>query len=717
MIFARNPRLQHSYVGSADATPRRDQYRGGVQEGAAADRLLDGLDPAQRDAVTAPVGPLVVLAGAGSGKTRVLTRRIAYRAAHGTLDPRHVLALTFTRRAAGELRTRLAGLGLHDLPTSGTFHALAYAQLRMWWTTTGRRPPVLLDRKGRLLARILDGRTKPGDVATEIEWARARAITPDGYIDAAAQHGRRLSMPPARVADAYRAYEEAKRRKGLVDFDDLLVHCADAIERDAAFAQAQRWRFRHLFVDEYQDLNGLQHRLLQAWLGERDDICVVGDPNQAIYGWNGADAGYLQRFAQEVPATTVVHLDRNHRSTPAIVATAAAALRDLPPIQATRPEGPLPVLRAAPDDAAEATAVARAVRSRHHPGHPWSEQAVLVRTNAQLAVLERALTRAKIPYRVRGSVPFAELPEVAELVRPLHGSTASLRTWLGDLAASVEAQRQAATAGNDAEDDIAGDSTPAPSPESTRLDLLDALVRLGHDLLEAEPTAPLGALPDWLVNATRADDGDDRRHDAVDLVTFHASKGLEWKVVHVAGLEDGFVPISHARSQAAHDEERRLLYVALTRAHDELYLTWAQQRTFGTRTVARAPSPWLPGIEACLAGQARAARGLAPHERRARLETAREALAAVTEGHQDPNLAPDATRARLRALRAWRRKAARASGVPDTVILSERALHKLAELHPHDADALAAVPGLGRLKAEQYADQLLAVLATPEGVS
>lgn len=675
------------------------------------DRLLDGLDPAQRAAVIAPEGPLAILAGAGSGKTRVLTRRIAYRGVTGTADPRFVLALTFTRRAAGELRQRLGQFGLRDLPTSGTFHGIAYAQLRHWWTATGRPEPTLADRKSRVLARILPSNAgaRIGDIATEIEWARALGIRPEQYVEAAARHGRRLSLPGERLAEHYQAYEDAKRRKGLVDFDDLLEQCAEALEQDAEFARGQRWRFRHLFVDEYQDVNPLQHRLLRAWLGERTDLCVVGDPNQAIYGWNGADAGFLTDFPTEFPGAAVVRLDRNHRSNPAVVTTAAAVLRDLEPVVATRPAGPVPTITTATDDADEAVQITRALRMAHRPGRPWSDQAVLVRTNAQTALLEQTLRRARIPYRVRGAAPFLDRPGVADALRTARTTDGPLRTWLVDLAAAVADARAALPAAD----------APVPAAEEVvdRLDALDALVRLGNDLLATEPDAPTRALPGWLASTVRGEDGDDRRFDAVDVVTFHASKGLEWKIVHVAGLEEGYVPIAHAQTQVARDEERRLLYVALTRAEDELHLTWAANRTFGTRTVGRSISPWLPPIEQSLVSQARAAGGLPPERRERHLAAARESLSVASShaiaAHGGP-ITPQATAEATTALRAWRRHQARAAGVPDAVVLPERALANLARLRPTDEAGVAAVPGLGRLKAGRYAQELLAVLAAAQ---
>jgi DNA helicase-2/ATP-dependent DNA helicase PcrA len=333
---------------------------------------------------------------------------------------------------------------------------------------------------------------------------------------------------------------------------------------------------------------------------------------------------------------------------------------------------------------------------------------VLVRTNAQTALIEQTLRRARIPYRVRGATPFLDRPGVADALRTARATDGPLRTWLVDLAAAV-AEARAGLPGPDA-------PVPATDEAVDRLDALDALVRLGNDLLATEPDAPTRALPGWLASTVRGEDGDDRRFDAVDVVTFHASKGLEWKIVHVAGLEEGYVPIAHAQTQVGRDEERRLLYVALTRAEDELHLTWASRRTFGTRTVERRISPWLPPIEQSLVSQARAAGGLPPERREQHVAAARASLTVAT-GHLAERRRPATTHAAAEAtaaLRAWRRRAARAAGVPDAVVLPERALANLARLRPTDEAGVAAVPGLGRLKAGRYAHELLAVLATAQ---
>ncbi len=413
------------------------------------DALLDGLNEAQRRAVTTEGAPLCIVAGAGSGKTRVLTRRIGFRCLTGSIDPRHVLAVTFTRKAGGELRSRLRRLGLRQEVTAGTFHALAYAQLRLLWSERGTTPPALLERKAGLLARIGPGggRSTAAVLAGEIEWAKARIIAPSGYAAAATAAGRRPPVSLDEMTAVFRRYEEEKRRRGLVDFDDLLWQCIEQLEHDTELAAAQRWRFRHLFVDEFQDANPLQHRLLEAWRGDRLDLCVVGDPNQAIYGWNGADPGLLTGFGERFPGAEVVVLDLNYRSTPEIVATANAVLRwteagatgiGLTRLRATRPEGRIPVELVHPTDRLEAHSVARSVLDRHGPGVPWSHQAVLCRTNAQTVLLEEALKEIGVPYRVRGR-PFIELPEVRDTLRTMGSSRAPFPNTIAGIESAITA--------------------------------------------------------------------------------------------------------------------------------------------------------------------------------------------------------------------------------------------------------------------------------------
>ena len=372
------------------------------------DAVLGGLDDAQRAAVTSPAMPLAVIAPAGSGKTRVLTARVAHRIASGDAEPSHVLCVTFTRKAATELRTRLHHLGLHERIEAGTFHGVAWRLLQDRWAAAGRTAPQLLDRSHAFLAEQVAPEARPAeisDLANEISWARARMIRPDAYEEAARRAGRRPRRPAAWVAERYATYETTKSKRHVVDFDDLLAACTSAMHGDLAFAAAQRWRFRHLFVDEFQDVNPLQFALLEAWRGDRWDVFVVGDTHQSIYGWNGADPSLLDRLGERWPAVETIRLDRTHRSTPQITRAAAsiiraAALPDRHPAATGAPGLPA-TLRRHPDEVAEVTALAAAIRRRRDPSTPWSAFAVLARTHDQVLDVERGLAAVGIPASVR----------------------------------------------------------------------------------------------------------------------------------------------------------------------------------------------------------------------------------------------------------------------------------------------------------------------------
>lgn len=670
--------------------------------------LLDGLDEGQRAAVATPRNPLCILAGAGSGKTRVLTRRIARRCLDGDADARHVLALTFTRKAAAELTTRLRAMDLRDLPAAGTFHANAHAQLRSRWAGGDRRPPALLEHKGRLLSRIVPGRARmsPAELGAEIEWAKARMVTPATYATAADEAARQTPVAPQEIARWFESYEAEKRRRGVVDFDDLLGLCADALERDRDFAAAQRWRFRHLFVDEFQDVNPLQFRLLSAWLGDRNDLCVVGDPNQAIYQWNGADASYLLSFTELFADAEVVELGDNYRSTPQVLAVAASVLAGdsgIPRVlRAHREDGPLPEVVAYATDEDEANGIARAIRDRQGPRTPWSSQAVLVRTNAQMAVIEGALRRAGIPYRERGASSLSSEPAVKEALSTFARSRRPFTTELADLEVLVQERTAAATRGL-----ADGESLPADGPVAS----LQALVQLGHEFAGLDPHARADGFPGWLAAAIHRDDAGGSSN-AVDIVSFHAAKGLEWPVVHLAGMEDGFAPISHAQSAAAQAEERRLVYVAITRAEQVLRCTWAENRVFGSRVSRRRRSPYLADILGAtrVLGEVRAAP--LPSEVSASVAAGRSAL----RGRSGPSGAAATVPvarddALLDELRRWRHHLAVAAGVADQVILPDRTLAAVAEQRPTRTEDLASLPGVGPLKLAEHGSTLLSLVA------
>ena len=560
--------------------------------------LLAGLDPEQRQVALAARGPVCVLAGAGTGKTRAITYRIAYAALSGTVDPAHVLALTFTVRAAGELRGRLRQLGVGQVRAS-TFHAAALRQLNYFWPrVVGGRPPQLIDSKAGLVREAakralvrLDG--TPGalaDTAAEIEWAKVIQVRPDGYPAAAAAAGRSAVAGADNLAAVYAAYEELRRERHVIDFESVLELTAAILIDSRAAAGQVHDIFRHFVVDEYQDVNPLQKLLLEAWLGDRDDLCVVGDPNQVIYSFTGATSTYLTGFTAEFPAATVVRLVRDYRSTPQVVAVANQLVRSASPLAAQRPPGPRPVLIEYPDDPAEAAGLAHRVRTLMKGGVPAREIAILVRVNADTERFELALAEAGLPYVIRGAERFYDRPVVRQALVLLRG--AARGEAAGDSSDSLPDSVRHVLTGIGL--------TPRP-PSGLRgaasirenWESLAAIAQLADDMHAAGPEATLA---DFSAELTmRADLGHAPAIDGVTLASMHAAKGLEWDAVLLPGLVEGLMPIVHARTAGTVEEERRLLYVAVTRAREHLCLSWSSARAPGGRG-GRQRSRFLDGV-------------------------------------------------------------------------------------------------------------------------
>ncbi len=687
----------------------------------ASSQILAGLNDEQHAAVTSEAQQLVIRAGAGSGKTRVLTRRIAYGASEDLLDPRRVLALTFTRKAAGELNHRLRQLGLRQSAAAGTFHAIALSQLRRKWEQQGTAAPTLLDRKFGFVARLVprvNDRTTPLDLVSEIEWAKARRIQPDRYAEEARKNDRKPPMEPERVAQIYEQYEEAKAKRNLIDFDDILILCGRMLQRDRNAAEAFRWSFRHIFVDEFQDVNPLQFALLKVFAGPDPNLCVVGDSRQAIYAWNGADSSYLDDFTNHFPAAEVVSLRQNYRSTPEILRCASAVLPAQDSLEPTLPSGPAPSIANHTDDKAEARAIARALRNKHSGRTRWRNMAVLVRTNAQVALLAEALSDAEIPVAARGEGKLIERPEVLDAIDAIRRSGQPLSEALNDLSARIsgpdtdskddsgEVDQFEGLDDMSSDDLIDGDAVDGDNVrEAERRQLLNAFVRLGRDHLAVDANATLQSFIDALKSG--ANEAATAGGDRVDVTTFHQAKGLEWDVVHVAGMERGLSPIGHAKTPDAVAEEHRLIYVALTRARRHLHLHWASERRFGDRKSNRSPSPMLDDIGA-------ASRGEDP--RRARSKSARNAAElrkgmSTSNGGSRMKAAKDESDPVFQALKKWRLSIARAHDVPAFVVFNDKTLHAIAHDRPDDKRSLLDVTGVGPAKAEQYGEEVLRLVS------
>jgi DNA helicase-2/ATP-dependent DNA helicase PcrA len=600
--------------------------------GAAGGSLLHGLDAQQRAAVTSAAAPLAIIASAGSGKTMVLTRRIAYRIAAGTADAKHVLALTFTRDAAAELKRRLRRLDIRDRIEAGTFHSVALRLLRDRALTRNETMPSLAPDRLRLLRECMTQLRLPGEayqIAADIDWARARLVTPDRFDAACRAERRRSAVPAGRYAELLATYAQLKRRKGVVDFDDLLERIVHASATDGQFADLARWRFRHIFVDEAQDLNPLQHAVLEAWRGGRPDLCLVGDPRQAIYGWNGADPSTLAEVEQRYPGVTVIALTSNYRCSPQIVRAAAAAIAasgDSDDTTSRRSDGPAITVRSFPTDAHEAAAVAAHVRTQlnHRPGN---DVAVLARTNEQLIDIQRQLGRHGVQTeRGIGRTPLdAVVAEAARL-----SSREDLAVWVDRALADEDPLRR----------------------------------RVAEEVERYLAANVEGGLRSWLDTSASLDDvADAPASEAVSLLTLHAAKGREWGSVVLVGVEDRLIPHSSAMSATQRAEEARLFYVGITRAASHLLITHAAQRAGN----ATQPSPWLEAVVAT-ADQDSA---VAPPITRA----ARTA---------DP----------MDELREWRAGVSRAAGVADQAICSDRVLRSLLESPPEDIAALAARLGI-----------------------
>ncbi|MPZ69734.1 MAG: AAA family ATPase [Actinobacteria bacterium] len=629
------------------------------------ENVISGLNPEQRRAVKAVRGPVCILAGAGSGKTTTITRRIANQVSTGTFRASEILAVTFTDKAAGEMRSRLAQLGATGV-RARTFHSAALAQLHH----LGAEPPgQILPTKGLALRQIANTLPKPykfrpaGDLATEVEWARNRRLTPATYEGALGSH--EPPIPADLMQRVFAAYENGKKQRGLIDFEDVLELTIHMFENDPDASERFHERYRAFTVDEYQDVNLLQQTLLDRWLGARDDLCVVGDDYQSIYAFTGASASYLLEMPKRFPRTTVVRLEENHRSTPQILAFAnrlvpklGGAKKTLLPVL---PDGPEVVITPHVDPVAEANAVAAAIGFLKEEGVAFEDIAILYRTNFRSEDHEEALTAAGIPFQVRDGA-FLSRAAARRVLSPLKNDR---NTDVHDRVA------KAVTKEGYVEDlpDGLGDR------EVTRQNDLARLLRLAAEFDDGFAT---GA--DFVADL-HLRFGSDGAGRGVNLLTYHRAKGLEFEAVFLPRLNEGDLPYKRSKTDDAIAEERRLLYVGMTRAKRYLSLSWT--------TIKEDPSRFLDEM-----GLTASVRVRAGGAKRTAKDFAAEEWGPAAE-----------------ALKRWRLQRSKDDGVPAYVVFNDATLEEIARRTPKSPAELVAVPGIGLTKLERYGEDILRTVA------
>ncbi|WP_181312367.1 ATP-dependent DNA helicase UvrD2 [Nocardioides campestrisoli] len=676
--------------------------------------LLAALDPEQRRVAEALRGPVRVLAGAGTGKTRAVTHRIAYGVATGIYVPTEVLAVTFTTRAAGEMRGRLRLLGAGGVQAR-TFHSAALRQLRFFWPRVhGRELPTLVESKLGLMAtaarrqRLAPDQALLRDLASEVEWAKVSNVSAEDYPRVAPRRGRAVGdLPPETVAHVYEAYEEVKRGQGRMDMEDVLLLNAGMLAEDERVAAEVRRQYKWFVVDEFQDVSPLQYALLELWLGGREEICVVGDPAQTIYSFAGADARYLRDFGTRFPQATSVDLVRNYRSSPQVVGAANALLAGTVSsgvqLVPQRPAGPAVRVTSHPDEVAEAAAAAEEVVRVMAEGTPAREIAVLMRINAQSEAFEDALAARGVPYVVRGAARFFDRAEVRQAVTLLRGTARAGESGAGEDLVEVV---KATLAGM-------GWSAQAPSSRGQTRDRWESLQALADQAAEfaRRPGADLGGFVDDLDR--RASEQHAPVAEGVTLATLHAAKGLEWDVVLLIGLVEGTLPIIHAQTPAEVEEERRLLYVGMTRARRELLLSWAQARNPGGRA-SRKRSRFLDTVVG--PEEQTAASGTRSSRKPRRGMHCREcgrplSMPAEKKVGRCADCPASYDEELYEALREWRRERASRDEVPAYVVFTDATLQLIAEKRPRDDASLLKIAGVGAKKIEAYGDELRALLA------
>ncbi|WP_115727696.1 ATP-dependent DNA helicase UvrD2 [Actinomyces culturomici] len=655
--------------------------------------LLDALDPDQRAVALQVTGPLAVLAGAGTGKTRAITYRIAYGTAIGAYSPDSVLAVTFTQRAAREMRYRLAELGVPGAQARN-FHSAALRQLHYFWPTVVGGPlPQIIEHKASIVSSaaarlgIAADRTMVRDLANEIEWAKVSMVDSEHYAERVrAGHDVPGGLSADDMARLLDVYEDAKAERGAIDFEDILAVLCGMLQERGDVASKVRAQYRHFVVDEFQDVSLLQRRLLDLWLGDRHDVCVVGDVAQTIYSFAGADPAHLVDFPKSHRGARVLQLTRDYRSTPQIVAVANRLMAAAGPasgavhLQSQRPSGAGVEFSTYASDRAEAEGVADKIAALIARGTPAHSIAVLFRTNGQSQIFEEVFAERRIPVALANARPFFERDDVRGALRVLTTAARTGEEGAGPLAERVAAQLVAVGWTEEA---------PAGRAAEERWGNLRSIVQWAEDSSASDLAGFVAELEERAQYQVEPD------KQGVELVTLHAAKGLEWDAVFLVGAAEGLLPISYAKTPAAREEERRLLYVGITRARDVLEISWSKSRGTGGRG-GRRRSGLLEGMWP----ESEARRREPSHARTSSKEAARD-----FEAH-----APAEALALYEDLKTWRTALAKAAGRPPYAVFTDQTLRDIAMSRPATHRDLLSVKGIGEVKATMFGDDVLAIV-------
>ncbi len=668
--------------------------------------FLQPLDPDQRLVASTFGQPVMVIAGAGTGKTRAITYRLAHGAATGAINPAKTLAVTFTTKAAGELKDRLRKLGILKVQAR-TFHSAALRMARYFWPKAYGTdlPEVSSNRLGMIAESCRRLGIQPEsallrDLSTEVSWAKCSNVTAELYPSLAEkQHRQVAGLDQTEVGRVLQAYEQVKRQNERIDFDDILLCVLAMMHEHPAVTEQIRARYEYFVVDEFQDVSPVQYRLLDAWLGGRNDICVVGDPKQSIHGFAGASPRYFQRFVKDNPDAVTIKLNRDYRSSPQIVQLANQVSGDPNGLKSMNPDGPEPIFESELTDPDQAVQVVKWLQSLHDEGIPWQEMAVLYRINAQSASLELELSKVGIPYQVRGNDEFYSRAEVKQALRNL---TRQIDTPSEDPIEQVEAVLG----------QLGWTSTPPKGFGEVRgkWESWSALLQLAKDKLEENPAWGYDEIVKALNDSASIEHSP--QLDGVTLTTLHSSKGLEWEAVALYSIDDQSLPFVLAETKKQIQEERRLLYVGITRAKNQLRISWCAGHQ-GKRPISRFLAGIVPARTQTFnpKPKQRTKQRRSLHEIKCRvcgfgltngseLKLGRHETCQATYSEEV-----------LDDLVSWRKARSQADKVPAFVVFTDATLIAVAEQMPKDSRELLKIGGIGMVKLERYGQEVLQILA------